>query len=177
MHFEILGEISGIETFAAGSAIREIARLRRVYGRGRWRKRKGIAQVRLPMALSTSLKYTGTKPPASVARNSRSSTCFEEARSNGETESKTPGRMHRQRRLSGVTRDAKNLRRVARCRGGKARACTDHRRIRGRLSLSWNIVPFDRATASCQEGDSSGSLRRAPKYVGVSRKSQPGSAP
>lgn len=47
MHFEILGEISDIETFAIGSGIREIARLRRVYGRGRWRKRKGIARVRL----------------------------------------------------------------------------------------------------------------------------------
>ena len=47
MHFEILGEISGIETFATGAGIREIARLRRVYGRGRWRKRKGIARVRL----------------------------------------------------------------------------------------------------------------------------------
>jgi hypothetical protein len=48
MRFEILGEISDIETFAAGSGIREVARLRRVYGRGRWRKRKGIAHVRLP---------------------------------------------------------------------------------------------------------------------------------
>jgi hypothetical protein len=47
MQFEILGEISRVETFAAGSGIREIARLRRVYGRGRWRKRKGIARVRL----------------------------------------------------------------------------------------------------------------------------------
>jgi hypothetical protein len=47
MRFEILGEISGIETFATGSGIREIARLRRIYGRGRWRKRKGIARVRL----------------------------------------------------------------------------------------------------------------------------------
>jgi hypothetical protein len=47
MQFEILGEISAVETFAAGSAIREVARLRRVYGRGRWRKRKGIARVRL----------------------------------------------------------------------------------------------------------------------------------
>jgi hypothetical protein len=47
MKFEILGEISQIETFAAGSAIREIARLRRIYGRARWRKRKGIARVRL----------------------------------------------------------------------------------------------------------------------------------
>lgn len=47
MRFEILGEISGIETFATGSAIREVARLRRVYGLGRWRKRKGVARVRL----------------------------------------------------------------------------------------------------------------------------------
>ncbi len=47
MRFEILGDISDIETFAAGSGIREIARLRRVYGRGRWRKRKGITRVRL----------------------------------------------------------------------------------------------------------------------------------
>ena len=47
MPLEDLGEISAIETFAVGSAIREIARLRRVYGLGRWRKRKGIARVRL----------------------------------------------------------------------------------------------------------------------------------
>ncbi len=45
---EIIGEISNIETFASGTAIREIARLRRIYGRGRWRKRKGVAQIRLP---------------------------------------------------------------------------------------------------------------------------------
>jgi hypothetical protein len=47
MRFEILGEISEIETFATGTRIREVARLRRAYGRGRWRKRKGIARVRL----------------------------------------------------------------------------------------------------------------------------------
>jgi hypothetical protein len=47
MLFEILGEISDVETFAIGSGIREIARLRRVYGRGRWRKRKGVARIRL----------------------------------------------------------------------------------------------------------------------------------
>ena len=47
MGFEIVGEISEAETFATGSAIREIARLRRIYGRGRWRKRKGFARVRL----------------------------------------------------------------------------------------------------------------------------------
>jgi hypothetical protein len=48
MHFEILGDITQIETIATGSGIREIARLRKRYGRGRWRKRKGIAEVRLP---------------------------------------------------------------------------------------------------------------------------------
>jgi hypothetical protein len=47
MNFEILSEISDIETFATGSGIREVARLRRAYGRGRWRKRKGIARIRL----------------------------------------------------------------------------------------------------------------------------------
>jgi len=47
MYFEILGEITQVETFATGSGIREIARLRKIYGKGRWRKRKGIAEVKL----------------------------------------------------------------------------------------------------------------------------------
>jgi hypothetical protein len=47
MRFAILGEISNVETFATGSGIREIARLRRIYGRARWRKRKGIARIKL----------------------------------------------------------------------------------------------------------------------------------
>jgi hypothetical protein len=47
MYFDLIGEITHVETFAVGSSIREIARLRKIYGRGRWRKRKGFAQVRL----------------------------------------------------------------------------------------------------------------------------------
>ena len=47
MRFEIVGQISQVETFAKGSGIHEIDRLRRIYGRGRWRKRKGLARVRL----------------------------------------------------------------------------------------------------------------------------------
>ena len=47
MNFEIIGEIAQAETIATASGIREIARLRRIYGRGRWRKRKGIARIRL----------------------------------------------------------------------------------------------------------------------------------
>ena len=46
MYFKIIGEITHIETFAIGSSIRELPRLRRLYGRGRWRKRKGIARIR-----------------------------------------------------------------------------------------------------------------------------------
>ena len=45
--FEIIGEVSNVETFAVSSSIRDVARLRREYGRGRWRKRKGVATVRL----------------------------------------------------------------------------------------------------------------------------------
>jgi hypothetical protein len=44
---EIIGEIEEAETIATGSGIREVARLRRTYGRGRWRKRKGVAEVLL----------------------------------------------------------------------------------------------------------------------------------
>jgi hypothetical protein len=47
MYFELIGDIAYVETFAAGSSIRERARLRKLYGRGRWRKCKGIARVRL----------------------------------------------------------------------------------------------------------------------------------
>ena len=46
MPFEIIGDIGQIETFATGNGIREVARLRRLYGLGRWRKCKGVARVR-----------------------------------------------------------------------------------------------------------------------------------
>ncbi len=47
MPFEIVGDISQVETIAVGSRIRDLARLRRLYGPGRWRKLKGVALVRL----------------------------------------------------------------------------------------------------------------------------------
>jgi hypothetical protein len=47
MNFEIVGEIREVETIAVGTSIRDLARLKRVYGPGRWRKLKGIARVRL----------------------------------------------------------------------------------------------------------------------------------
>lgn len=45
--FQIVGEIHDVETFATGSGIRERARLEKCYGKGRWRKRKGTATLRL----------------------------------------------------------------------------------------------------------------------------------
>lgn len=45
MRFKIIGDIETPETFAIGSGIRELARLRRVHGKGKWRKRKGVAEI------------------------------------------------------------------------------------------------------------------------------------
>jgi len=47
MKFEMVGEITDIETIAAGRGIRILPLLRKRYGKGRWRKLKGIAKVRL----------------------------------------------------------------------------------------------------------------------------------
>ena len=47
MDFEILGEMAAIETIATGKGIRERSRLIKRYGKGRWRKRKGLVDMRL----------------------------------------------------------------------------------------------------------------------------------
>jgi hypothetical protein len=47
MYFEVIGEIENIETIAVGKSIRDITRLRKQFGLGRWRKLKGTATVRL----------------------------------------------------------------------------------------------------------------------------------
>jgi hypothetical protein len=76
--FQILGEISAVETIATGSGIREIARLRKLYGRGRWRKRKGIAEIRLANGNVVTAEITGMKPDTSARRNSRSNASCED---------------------------------------------------------------------------------------------------
>ncbi len=47
MKFEIVGEITSIETIAVGKSIRVLSLLNKKYGKGRWRKKKGIATVKL----------------------------------------------------------------------------------------------------------------------------------
>jgi hypothetical protein len=47
VRFEIVGGIADVEVIAVGGRIRDIMRLRRQFGPGRWRKLKGVATIRL----------------------------------------------------------------------------------------------------------------------------------
>jgi hypothetical protein len=47
LNFEILGEIRDIETIAIGRSIRELERLQKAYGSGRWRNLKGVTTIKL----------------------------------------------------------------------------------------------------------------------------------
>ena len=44
---DLKGRIEKTETIARGSGIRELANLRRLFGRGNWRKLKGVARIQL----------------------------------------------------------------------------------------------------------------------------------
>lgn len=48
MKFDVVGTIAQVETIAAGLSVKVRSFLRKTYGRGRWRKMKGVATVRLP---------------------------------------------------------------------------------------------------------------------------------
>ena len=48
MDFEIIGELARVEIIAKGPNVRARSRLRKQYGGTRWRKLKGVANVRLP---------------------------------------------------------------------------------------------------------------------------------
>ena len=47
MDFELLSEITEIETIAEGRGTRELPRLRKQYGAGNWKKKKGVATIKL----------------------------------------------------------------------------------------------------------------------------------
>lgn len=46
--FDVVGAIEQVEPIAAGPSVKVRSFLRKTYGRGRWRKLKGVATVRLP---------------------------------------------------------------------------------------------------------------------------------
>lgn len=48
MDFEIIGAVTAVEAIAIGNRIRVLRDLERRYGKGRWRKLKGVATLRLP---------------------------------------------------------------------------------------------------------------------------------
>ena len=48
MKFEIVGSIGNVELIAAGPGVRVRSHLNKAYGRGRWRKMKGTAMIKLP---------------------------------------------------------------------------------------------------------------------------------
>lgn len=45
--FELASDITEIEIIAIGKAIRELPELQQRFGKGRWRKLKGIANIKL----------------------------------------------------------------------------------------------------------------------------------
>jgi hypothetical protein len=47
LNFEIIGNIDNIEIIAIDKSIRDLERLRKIYGQGRWRKLKGTATIKL----------------------------------------------------------------------------------------------------------------------------------
>lgn len=73
MDFELVGDITDVETIAAGRGIRDLPRLRRLYGKGYWRKMKGSARIRLRMVGFASLNCTGMKRTASAKKSSSAS--------------------------------------------------------------------------------------------------------
>jgi hypothetical protein len=46
--FDVVGPIEQVETIAGGPSVKVRSFLLKSYGRGRWRKLKGMATVRLP---------------------------------------------------------------------------------------------------------------------------------
>ena len=48
MKFRLIGKIGNVETIAVGPRIHKLQQLRKKYGRGRWRKLKGVGRIRLP---------------------------------------------------------------------------------------------------------------------------------
>lgn len=64
--FELVGKIEQVETIAVGNKIHDLPRLRKTYGKGRWRKVKGLAECVCLTAMSVRLNYIGMRRTASA---------------------------------------------------------------------------------------------------------------
>jgi hypothetical protein len=58
----IIGRVTVIENIAVGAKIRDARRLLRLYGRGRWRKVKGLATVELADGEYARRRFITTRP-------------------------------------------------------------------------------------------------------------------
>ena len=67
--FEVVGTIEDIETIAIGKRIREISRLQKAFGPGRWRKLKGNAVVRFEDGQFTASSFIGMRRAGLAERN------------------------------------------------------------------------------------------------------------
>ena len=61
MDFEIIDSIRDIETIAVNTSIRDLDRLKKMYGKGRWRKLKGIAVYGCEVGEFVWRNYTGMR--------------------------------------------------------------------------------------------------------------------
>ena len=80
MDFEIVGVVRRAETIVAGRAIRQLRRLRKRYGKGRWRKLKGVATVRLQDGTAgdeDQVPATGLKMGRAARAQKRFAVCIE----------------------------------------------------------------------------------------------------
>jgi hypothetical protein len=64
--FEIIGQISETETIAVTTSIRELKSLRELFGRGRWRKLKGMLRLNCKMVELDLPNCIGMKRMASA---------------------------------------------------------------------------------------------------------------
>ena len=115
MNFEIVGQVERIETIASGRMIRELARLRKFYGRGRWRKMKGIATIRLANGRIVDAELHWYEAHGIGRKDSRSSGCCEEHDEDPQEE-KLRGVLV-ERRVHRVARGEEDLRCAARSCG------------------------------------------------------------
>lgn len=70
--FEVISEITEIESIAINKSIREVKQLRKMFGRGRWRKLKGCATVRLPDGVERKAEVHWYEAHGSAKENSKS---------------------------------------------------------------------------------------------------------
>jgi hypothetical protein len=61
MSIKLRSEIADIQVIAVGKSIRILQQLEKAYGKGRWRKLKGMALVELPDGSLPGRRYTGTR--------------------------------------------------------------------------------------------------------------------